>query len=50
LFGLDGKDVNATWEYLLERGAIPEKTIIGIPSYGRTFHLVILQTAKSANN
>ena len=40
LYGIEGKDVNATWNYLLERGAIAEKTVIGIPFYGRTFHLV----------
>ena len=42
LFGQEEKDVNATWTYLLEHGAIPEKTVIGIPFYGRSFNLVIL--------
>jgi GH18 family chitinase len=49
LFG-SGKDINSTWSYLLEKGAIPEKTILGIPFYGHTFNLVTLSKIKKRQN
>jgi len=33
-------NVEYTWKYLLEKGAIPEKTVLGVPLYGRAFTLV----------
>jgi len=32
-------NVNATWAFLSELGAIPSKTVLGVPFYGRAFHL-----------
>jgi GH18 family chitinase len=31
--------VEYTWNYLLKRGAKPEKTVLGVPLYGRAFTL-----------
>jgi GH18 family chitinase len=31
--------VEYTWNYLLKRGAKPEKTVLGVPLYGRAFSL-----------
>ena len=35
-----GKDIKSTWTYLLGKGALPEKTILGVAFYGHTFNLV----------
>ena len=32
-------NVEYTWNYLLKRGAKPEKTVLGVPLYGRAFTL-----------
>lgn len=35
-----GKDIKSTWTYMLGKGALPEKTILGVAFYGQTFNLV----------
>ncbi len=32
--------MNYTWNYLLKKGALPEKTVVGVPFYGRAFLLM----------
>ena len=34
------KNMNFTLHYLLNKGALPEKTTLGVPFFGRTFNLV----------
>ena len=34
------KNMNFTLQYLLNKGALPEKTTLGVPLYGRSFILV----------
>ncbi len=40
-------NVNHTWNYLLQKGAIPEKTVVGVPFYGRAFLLMNPHDARS---
>ena len=35
----DKKTVDHSIQYLIQRGARPEKTVMGVPFYGRTFIL-----------
>ena len=34
------KNVNYTLQYLLNIGALPEKTVLGVPFFGRPFQLI----------
>ena len=33
-------NVDNTLEYLMKKGALPEKTVLGVPLYGRAFSLM----------
>ena len=40
------KNIEFSLQYLLNKGALPEKTVLGVPFYGRTFTLKNIDSNK----